>query len=87
MLLAYNEMILCLFFIEFVFLVYYVDGFAYIKSSMHSWDKAYMILKKECSHCSKSLSVCAAAWVVKSSYSNGYNIEFHSCLDFHLPDN
>jgi hypothetical protein len=32
------------FFLEFVYIVYYVDGFLYIEPSLHSWDEAYMIL-------------------------------------------
>jgi hypothetical protein len=31
------------FFFEFVYIVDYVDGFLYIKSSLHSWDEAYLV--------------------------------------------
>jgi hypothetical protein len=29
---------------EFVYIVNYVDGFLYIKPSLHPWDEAYMIM-------------------------------------------
>jgi hypothetical protein len=32
------------FFFEFVYIVDYVDGFPYIKSSMHPWDEAYLVM-------------------------------------------
>ena len=32
------------FFFEFVYIVDYVDGFPYIKPSLHPWDEAYLII-------------------------------------------
>ena len=32
------------FFLEFVHIVYYADGFSYIELSLHPWDQAYLIL-------------------------------------------
>ena len=29
---------------EFVYIVNYVDGFPYIKPSLHSWDEAYLVM-------------------------------------------
>ena len=29
---------------EFVYIVEYVDGFPYIKPSLHCWDQAYLIM-------------------------------------------
>jgi hypothetical protein len=29
---------------EFVYIVNYVDGFAYIEPSLHTWDEAYLIM-------------------------------------------
>jgi hypothetical protein len=29
---------------EFVYIVYYVDGFSYIEPSLHLWDEAYWIM-------------------------------------------
>ena len=33
-----------IFFFEFVYIVDYVDGFSYRKSSRHLWDEAYLIV-------------------------------------------
>jgi hypothetical protein len=41
---ASNEMIICFFFFEFVYIVDYVDGFSYIEQSPHPWDEAYLIV-------------------------------------------
>ena len=30
------------FFLEFVYIVDYIDGFPYIKPSLHPWDEAYL---------------------------------------------
>jgi hypothetical protein len=38
-----NEMVI-FFFFEFVYIVYYVDGFLYIESSLHPWAEADLIL-------------------------------------------
>jgi hypothetical protein len=32
------------FLLEFVYIVDYVDGFPYIKSSLHPWDEAYLFM-------------------------------------------
>jgi hypothetical protein len=29
---------------EFVYIVDYVDGFSYIKPSLHPWDEAYLVM-------------------------------------------
>ena len=29
---------------EFVYIVDYIDGFPYIKPSLHPWDEAYLVL-------------------------------------------
>jgi hypothetical protein len=29
---------------EFIYIVDYIDGFPYIKSSLHPWDEAYLIM-------------------------------------------
>jgi hypothetical protein len=33
---------------EFAYIVDYVDGFPYIKPSLHSWDEAYLITMNDC---------------------------------------
>ena len=35
---------MCFFFFEFVYVVYYIDEFSYIKPSLHPWDEARMIV-------------------------------------------
>jgi hypothetical protein len=37
-------MIMWVFFLEFVYVVEYFDGFSYIEPSLHSWDEAYLIV-------------------------------------------
>ena len=32
------------FYFQFVYIVDYVDGFPYIKPSLHPWDKAYLVV-------------------------------------------
>ena len=32
---------------EFIYLVDYVDGFLYIKPSLHSWDETYLVMKDD----------------------------------------
>ena len=32
------------FFFQFVYIVDYVDGFPYIKPSLHPWDEAYLVM-------------------------------------------
>jgi hypothetical protein len=39
-----NEMIMCFFFFEFVYVVDYIDGFLYIEPSMHPWGEPYLIV-------------------------------------------
>ena len=39
---ASNGMIM--FFFEFVYIVDYVNGFSYIKPTLHPWDEAYLIM-------------------------------------------
>jgi len=33
---------------EFVYIVDYIDGFSYIKPSLHPWDEAYLIMMDDC---------------------------------------
>jgi hypothetical protein len=33
-----------IFFFEFVYIVYYVNGFSYIEPTLHPWDEAYLIM-------------------------------------------
>ncbi|ERE84323.1 hypothetical protein H671_2g6059 [Cricetulus griseus] len=30
--------------VEFVYMVGYIDGFSYVKPSLHPWDEAYLII-------------------------------------------
>jgi hypothetical protein len=41
---ASNEMIIYFYFFEFVYRVYYVDGFPYIEPFLHPWDEVYLIM-------------------------------------------
>jgi hypothetical protein len=41
---ASNKNIMCFFFFEFVYILDYIDGFPYIKPSLHPWDEAYLIM-------------------------------------------
>ena len=41
---ASYEMIMWIFFFEFVYVVDYIDGFPYTEPSLHSWDQAYVIM-------------------------------------------
>jgi hypothetical protein len=33
---------------EFVYIMNYVDGFLYIKPSLHSWNKTYLVRMDDC---------------------------------------
>ena len=33
---------------EFVYIMVYVDGFLYIKSSLHPWNKTYLVRMDDC---------------------------------------
>jgi hypothetical protein len=33
---------------EFLYIVDYVDGFPYIKPSLHPWDEAYLVMMDDC---------------------------------------
>lgn len=35
---------LVLFFFQFVYMVEYTDGFAYVEISLHPWDEAYFVI-------------------------------------------
>ena len=37
-------MIMWFFFFDFVYIVDYVNGFSYIKPTLHPWDEAYLIM-------------------------------------------
>jgi hypothetical protein len=41
---ALKEMIRWFFFFAFIYIVYYVTGFSYIKTTLHPWDEAYLIV-------------------------------------------
>ena len=41
---ASKEMIMWFYFSEFVYIVDYVDVFPYIKTSLHPWDEAYLVM-------------------------------------------
>ena len=45
---AFNEMIMCFFVFEFVYIVDYVDGFPYIKPSLHPWNETYLVRIDDC---------------------------------------
>jgi hypothetical protein len=38
----------CFFFFEFAYIMDYVDGFLYIQTSLHPWNKAYLIMVNDC---------------------------------------
>jgi hypothetical protein len=40
---------------EFVYIVYYVDGFLYIKRPLHPWDEAYFLMMDDRLMCSWTL--------------------------------
>jgi hypothetical protein len=35
---------------EFVYIVDYIDGFSYIKPSLYSWNKTYLVRMDDCFH-------------------------------------
>jgi hypothetical protein len=41
---ASNEMVMWVFFFEFVYVVDYTDGFSYIEPSLYPWYEAYLIV-------------------------------------------
>ena len=45
---ASNKMTMWVFFLNFVYVVDYIDGFAYIVPSLHPWDKAYLMMVNYC---------------------------------------
>ena len=51
---------------EFVYIVDYVDGFPYIKPSLHPWDEAYLIMMDDVfldSVCKDLLSIFALIFI------------------------
>ena len=36
-----------IFVFEFVYIVNYIDGFLYIKPSLHLWDEAYLVMMND----------------------------------------
>jgi hypothetical protein len=36
-----------IFFFEFVYIVDYINGFSYIKPTLHPWDEGYLIMVKD----------------------------------------
>ena len=42
------EIIMCVFFSEFVYIVDYIDGLPYIEPSLHPCDEAYLIMMSDC---------------------------------------
>jgi hypothetical protein len=51
-----------MFFFQFVYMMYYVDGFSYIKSSLHPWDEAYLIMV-----CGKQFLLCLRGLIGKQA--------------------
>ena len=45
---ASNEMIMCFFVFEFVYILDYIDGFPYIEPSLHPWNKTYLVRVDDC---------------------------------------
>ena len=43
---ASNEMILCLFSFQFVYIVDYIDRFSYVEILLHFWDEANLVMVK-----------------------------------------
>ena len=41
-------MIMWVFSFEFVYILDYVDGFPYIKTSLHHWDESYLVRMDDC---------------------------------------
>ena len=37
---------------EFVYIMEYIDGFSYIKPSLHPWNKTYLVRMDDCFMCS-----------------------------------
>ena len=37
---------------EFVYIMDYIDGFSYIKPSLHPWNKTYLVRMDDCFMCS-----------------------------------
>ena len=44
-----NEIIIWIFFFEFVYIVDYIDGYPYIETSLYPWDEAYLIMMDDLS--------------------------------------
>ncbi|KAL6082088.1 hypothetical protein STEG23_003142 [Scotinomys teguina] len=71
---SYNFLFLFFSFIEFIYMVYYIDRLSYVKPSLHLWDKAY--LQKDGS-CFRIHSVnlylfigSSSSWVLGSDFSS-----------------
>ena len=45
---ASNKMIICVFVLELVFIVDYIDGFPYIKPCLHPWNETYLVSLDDC---------------------------------------
>ena len=46
--LASSEITMCFFFFEFVYMVDYINGFPYIKASLHPRDEVYLVRMNDC---------------------------------------
>jgi len=46
-------------FLQFVYIMDHVDGFPYIKPSLHAWDEAYLIMVDDCFDGQKKQAVVA----------------------------
>ena len=43
-----NEIIMCFFVFDFVYIVDYIVGFLYIKPSLHHWNETYLVKMDNC---------------------------------------
>jgi hypothetical protein len=55
-----------IFVFEFVYIVDYVDGFPYIKPSLHPWDEAYLVLMDDCF----GVLLDSVAWILLSIFAS-----------------
>ena len=66
--LAYMEMIMCLFLFEFVYIVDYVNGLFYTEQTLHPWNVAYLIMANDSidvfliSICENFIDICKQNW-------------------------
>ena len=67
------------FLLEFVYIVYYIDGFPYIEPSLHPWDEACLIVVNASKDVEKeehfSISCGIANWYNHSVNQPGHSLE------------